>query len=85
MATAAAAAEVDEGRTVGTRVLARFVTASLRVDYLRPTPLGHVLELRGRVTQKSDRKAIVDVSVTSAGEITARGHVVAVRLPDTMR
>ena len=26
----------------------RFVTASLKVDYLRPTPIDAVLELRGR-------------------------------------
>jgi acyl-coenzyme A thioesterase PaaI-like protein len=85
MATAAADAETAARRAVGEREVARFVTASLRVDYLRPTPLGHALELRGRVTQRTERKAVVDVTVSAAGEVTARGHVVAVRLPDSMR
>ena len=85
MATAAADAEAAAGRAVGEREVARFVTASLRVDYLRPTPLGYALELRGRVTQRTDRKAIVEVTVSAAGELTARGHVVAVRLPPSMR
>lgn len=85
MATAAAAAEAAAGRDVGERAVARFVTASLRIDYLRPTPLGPVLELRRHVAETTDRKALIEVTVSAAGEITARGHVVAVRLPDTMR
>ncbi len=85
MATAAADAEATAGRDVGERHAARFVTASLRVDYVRPTPLGPALELRGHVKERSDRKAIVTVSVTVSGQVTARGEVVAVRLPETMR
>lgn len=85
MATAAADAEAASGKTIGQGEVGRFVTASLRVDYLRPTPLGPPLELRGHVTERTDRKALVDVTVSVAGEVTARGHVVAVRLPDTMR
>lgn len=85
MATAAADAEAQAGRAIGQGEVARFVTASLRVDYHRPTPLGEVLELRGHVTQRTERKALVDVTVSAAGEVTARGHVVAVRLPETMR
>jgi acyl-coenzyme A thioesterase PaaI-like protein len=62
----------------------RFVTASLHVDYLRPTPLGPELEVRGRVREASERKVIVDASVAADGEITARGTVVAVRMPEGM-
>jgi len=85
MATAAADAEASAGRPLGAGTVARFVTASLRVDYLRPTPLGPALEIRGQVTERGDRKAIVEVTVSAAGQITARGQVVAVRLPETMR
>ena len=60
----------------------RFVTASLKVDYLRPTPLGPLLELRGRVVELTRRKAVVSVTVTVDGAVTARGEVVAVRMPD---
>lgn len=60
----------------------RFVTASLKVDYLRPTPLGPTLELRGRVVEMTGRKAVVAVTVAVDGAVTARGEVVAVRMPD---
>jgi acyl-coenzyme A thioesterase PaaI-like protein len=62
----------------------RFVTASLHVDYLRPTPLGPELEIRGRVTEAGERKVIVEASVSAAGAVTARGTVVAVRMPEKM-
>ncbi len=83
--TAAAAVERAAGRAVGDGPAPRFVTASLHVDYLKPTPLGPELELRARAKQVDARKVIVEVSVLAAGVVTARGEVVAVRIPDTMR
>ncbi|MGA7650705.1 MAG: hotdog domain-containing protein, partial [Thermoplasmata archaeon] len=74
-----------EGREVGTLPAHRFVTASLRVDYLRPTPLGPELVLRGRVRSISGRKVIVEVTVSAGSETTVRGEVVAVEMPDSMR
>jgi acyl-coenzyme A thioesterase PaaI-like protein len=62
----------------------RFVTASLQVDYLRPTPLGPELEIRGRVREMTGRKVVVEATVSAAGEMTARGTVVAVRMPAEM-
>jgi acyl-coenzyme A thioesterase PaaI-like protein len=67
-----------------TGAVPRFVTASLSVDYLRPTPLGPALELRGRVRESTERKVVVDATVTAAGEVTARGSVVVVRMPEAM-
>ena len=85
MATAAAAAERAAGRRIGDGPAPRYVTASLRVEYLKPTPLGVELEIRGHVTERSERKAIVALTVSVAGEVTARGEVVAVRMPESMR
>jgi acyl-coenzyme A thioesterase PaaI-like protein len=62
----------------------RFVTASLQVDYLRPTPLGPELEIRGRVEEATQRKVVVAATVSAEGEITARGKVIAVRMPEGM-
>ena len=62
----------------------RFVTASLKVDYLRPTPLGPRLEVRGAVKEASERKVVVEATVSAEGEVTARGTVVAVRMPEDM-
>ncbi len=84
MGTAAAAAERAAGRDVGEAPAPRFVTAMLKVDYLRPTPHGPELEVRGRVRELGARKAAVEVTVAADGVVTARGEVVAVRLPDTM-
>ena len=84
MGTAAAAVERAAGRAIGDGPAPRFVTAALRVDYLAPTPLGPELEIRGRVKQASERKVVVEATVAAAGAITARGEVVAVRMPATM-
>jgi acyl-coenzyme A thioesterase PaaI-like protein len=83
--TAAAAVERAAGREVGEAPAPRFVTGSLRVDYLKPTPLGPEIVLRARAREIGSRKVTVDVSVEVEGVQTARGEVVAVRMPDTMK
>ena len=82
--TAAAAAYRAEHREMDTLPAHRFVTASLRVDYLKPTPLGPELVLNGRVTSISGRKVVVEITVSVGGEGTVRGEVVAVEMPDGM-
>jgi acyl-coenzyme A thioesterase PaaI-like protein len=85
MGTAAAFAERAEGRDIGAAASPRFVTASLKVDYLRPTPHGPEIELRGRATEIGRRKVTVSIDVIVGETTTARGTVVAVRMPETMR
>ena len=85
IATAAAAAELAAGRTIGAGPVPRYVTGALHVDYLAPTPVGHELELRSRVRERNERKAVVEVALSAAGTVTARGEVVAVRMPSTMQ
>ncbi len=84
MATAAAAASQAEGREMGTEPAPRFVTVSLHVDYLKPTPIGVPLEVRGHVKEIKQRKVIVETTVTAKGQLTARGEVVAVQMPESM-
>lgn len=83
--SAAAAAYRAEGREVGEGPAPRYVTASLRVDYLKPTPLGVVLEVRGRIKEIKDRKVVVEAELSAAGTVTVRGEVVAVRIPEHLR
>jgi acyl-CoA thioesterase FadM len=59
------------------------VTGSLHVDFLKPTPLDGELEIRGRVKEVKGRKVIVEATVYAEGVATARGEVVAVRMPET--
>jgi acyl-coenzyme A thioesterase PaaI-like protein len=83
--TAAAAAAGVEGQETGHgAMLPRFVTASLQVDYLRPTPLGPEIEIRGRARESTERKVVVEARVLVNGQVTARGTVVAVRMPEGM-
>ena len=84
MATAAAASMEVAGATPGVDPTPRFVTASLQVDYLRPTPLGPELVLRGRATEVGERKVLVEVLLRAGDAECARGRVVAVRMPASM-
>ncbi|MFP4622654.1 MAG: PaaI family thioesterase, partial [Gemmatimonadota bacterium] len=60
-----------------------YVTGSLRVDYLKPTPLGPELVLTARPEDVGERKVRVSVEVEAAGELVARGEVLAVRMPSS--
>jgi acyl-coenzyme A thioesterase PaaI-like protein len=79
--TASAAAYKTEGRLMDTQPPFRFVTASLKVDYLKPTPLGVPLEVRARVKEVKGRKVVMEASLSAQGEVCARGEVVAVQAP----
>lgn len=62
----------------------RFVTASLHVDYLRPTPIDAELEIRGVIKELKEKKVVVSATVSADGVVCARGEVVAVRMPENM-
>ncbi len=81
--TAAAFAYRAEGREMGTEPYFRFVTASLHIKYLRPTPLGVPLEVRANAKEVKGRKIVVDARVLAQGEVCARGEVVAVRIKES--
>jgi acyl-coenzyme A thioesterase PaaI-like protein len=83
--TASAAALRAEGRDIETSLPLRFVTASLHVDYLKPTPIGIALEVRAQVKQIKGRKVIVAATVSAKDEICAKGEVIAVQMPEQMK
>jgi acyl-coenzyme A thioesterase PaaI-like protein len=82
--TAAAAAYRAENREMDTEPAFRFLTASLHVDYLKPTPLGVTLEVRGKIKENKVRKVIIEEWINVNGIITVRGEVVAVQVPDQL-
>lgn len=82
--TAAAVAHRAAGQAMGSEPALRYVTASLKVDYLRPTPLGPTLELRGRATEIKGRKVVVEITLSAMGQVCARGLVVAVQMPEQL-
>jgi acyl-coenzyme A thioesterase PaaI-like protein len=80
--TAAAAAYRAEGRPMDSEPPLRFLTASLHVDYLKPTPIQGVLEIRARIKEIKGRKVVVESELIAAGTVCARGVVVAVQVPE---
>lgn len=82
-ASAAAFAYQKEGReTKDSLPPIRFVTASLKVDFKRPTPLGVELVVNGMLRSLEGRKAWIDLVLTTGGQICAVGEMLAIRLPD---
>ena len=82
--TAAAAAYREADREPGTEPAFRFVTASIQVRYLKPTPMGVELEIRGRVVEIAGRKVVVSATLLANGEVCATGEVIAVEMPESM-
>ena len=82
--TAAAAAYKSEGRKMGTLPELRYVTASIHIDYIKPTPVGLELELIGRAIEIKGRKVIVEVKLYANGELCVKGEVIAVKIPENM-
>jgi acyl-coenzyme A thioesterase PaaI-like protein len=79
-ASAAAFAYRAAGREMGDDgEFMRFVTASLRVEFLRPTPIGVELFIRGQLQGLEGRKVQVSLSLSAAGQVCARGEMLAVR------
>ena len=82
--TAAAAAYRAEGREMDSEPTLRFVTASLHVNYLKPTPIDTILILRGKIKEMKGRKTTVEVTLTVDDVICASGEVIAVKIPESM-
>ncbi|MEK7726867.1 MAG: PaaI family thioesterase [candidate division KSB1 bacterium] len=80
--TASAAAYRAAGRAMDTAPTLRFLTGSLHVDYLKPTPLGVPLELRGAIKEIKGRKVIVAITLSANGTLCARGEVIALQMPE---
>ena len=80
--TAAAAAYRAEGREMDSQPSFRYLTASLKVDYLLPTPINVPLEVRATVKEIKGRKVIIQAALSAHSQVTARGEVIAVQVPE---
>lgn len=79
-ASAAAFAYQSQGRTMGDGgPPIRFVTASLKVDYIRPTPLGQELLIEGTLRSLEGRKAIINLALRVGEDVCVTGEMVAVQ------
>ena len=82
-ASAAAFAYRAAGREIGDGgEFMRFVTASLKVDFLLPTPIGVELLVGGRLLGIEGRKVRVALSLAARGQTCAAAEMLAVRFRD---
>jgi acyl-CoA thioesterase FadM len=58
----------------------RYVTASLTVDFRRPTPIGVELEITGRLKARDRRKSWIDLALSANGTECATATMLAIRL-----
>jgi acyl-CoA thioesterase FadM len=72
----------ERGSSPDDESLSRFVTASLKVDFLKPTPIGKVLEPRSRTTEIKGWKIVVSTELSVDGDICVKGKAVMVRIPE---
>ena len=68
---------MDDGGAVAAL---RCVTATLKVDYLRPTPIGVELTVEGALRAIDGRKVWVDLTLSAGGQVCARGEMLAIAL-----
>ena len=78
--TAAAAKVKAQGIEIKQGEMPRFVTASLKVDYLAPTPVNTEIELRGKAKEISGRKVIVEVDLLVGQKICAKGELLFIQV-----
>jgi hypothetical protein len=58
-----------------------FATGSIKVDFLKPTPVDKPVQLRAKIIEMHEKKALVKCSLYSENIECARGEVLAVRVP----
>lgn len=80
--TASAAKVRAEGLPLNEQTISRFVTASIKVDFIKPTPIGKELEIRAKVIEIKGRKVLLSLTLSAEGEVCARGESVMVEIPE---
>ena len=83
--TAFADAYRREGRAIGSDPQLWYATASMKVDYLRPTPIDQPLTLRAKVVEAGLKKTRISCSLYAGEQECARGDVLAVRVAHDWR
>jgi hypothetical protein len=70
----------EEGQEIDPELPIAYATGTLRIKYLRPTPIEKPVRLWAEVKAMTESKAVVTCSLFSNGLECARGEVVAVRV-----
>lgn len=70
----------DDGRDIGSGEPIWYVTGSMQVSYLKPTPISKTLHPVAEVGKTNSRKMRVFSEVFAEGALVAKGEVLAVRV-----
>jgi acyl-coenzyme A thioesterase PaaI-like protein len=81
-ATAAGAQARELGITIEKGNIPRFVTASLKVDYIAPTPVETELQLRGTIKELKGKKVTVGITLSAKDTICAKGELIMIQIKD---
>lgn len=57
----------------------RYVTGSLKIDFLRPTPMGNELTIQGKLINLEGRKAFIELSLSANGIECAKAEMLAIQ------
>ncbi|HCI85414.1 MAG TPA: hypothetical protein DHV68_01080 [Dehalococcoidia bacterium] len=72
-----------EGREIGEGAKIWYATASLTINYRKPTRIDGTVTARARLTEKSDKKSLFEVDFYSHGGVkTCDATVLSLRVPD---
>ncbi|MEM7008211.1 MAG: PaaI family thioesterase [Thermodesulfobacteriota bacterium] len=81
VSTAIADAYKLEERELNSEPIIWYVTASLKIDYHKPTPIDKDVSLKAKVTMREGRKLLVVCKLFSGEEKCASAEVLAVKVP----
>lgn len=81
--SAAAAAHRANGGAPDSGPYPRFLTGTLKVEYLAPTPLGVPLLLRSRILEVKGRKVTVATQLFANEKLRARGEAILIQVPES--
>ena len=73
-------AYLREGREIGSEPKIWYVTASLNLSYLAPTPLAETLELKAKILKIENRKTWVTCSVFANNVECVKAEVLAIQI-----
>lgn len=72
--------EATTGRLEDNSQLKRYVTASLKVEFLHPTPMGQEITIKGKCRSMDGRKVWVDMEISVGEDVCAVAEMLAIQL-----
>jgi len=85
VSTAIAQAYQDEDRPLNSAPPIWYVTGSLAIKYLRPTPIDRPVQVKATIMEVGEKKTVLNCSLSSGGQECAIGEVIAIRVPWSWR